>query len=206
MVLTLIFGMLLGAGGLFAYQEYLSAPPVTSFDECIKAKGSITQESYPATCITRDGKRFIQPVNPSEEINPIYFDPFSCNTDSDCAIGIQPDECCACPAAINKSQIAKDGWKSYESGYTSPDTASSCQTFAACAPCEPVSVPTCQDNMCTFTTTSSPTGKPAKNYKCPKTAWVDCMPGPNEGIKQECTSEFLTWAKANCSGFEGAAL
>ena len=44
-------------------------------------------------------------------------------------------------------------------------------------------------------------------YTCPKGEWVDCMPGPSsEGIRWECTQEFLTWAKANCPGFKGAAL
>lgn len=44
------------------------------------------------------------------------------------------------------------------------------------------------------------------SYICPKTEYVDCMPGPNQGVKQECTSEYLTWASTNCPGFKGAAL
>lgn len=35
---------------------------ITDYDSCITAPGSIIQESYPATCITRDGARFIQPI------------------------------------------------------------------------------------------------------------------------------------------------
>jgi len=62
----LIFGVLLGAGGLFAYQEYIAAPPVSTYEECINAKGSVIQESYPATCVTRDKKRFTQPLTDEE--------------------------------------------------------------------------------------------------------------------------------------------
>jgi hypothetical protein len=44
------------------------------------------------------------------------------------------------------------------------------------------------------------------SYTCPKTSWVNCMPGPDsEGLKLECTDEYLTWAQANCPSFEGAA-
>jgi hypothetical protein len=49
----------------------------------------------------------------------------------------------------------------------------------------------------------TPTEKP---FTCPKTPWVDCMPGPDRQLKRECTQEYLTWAKANCPNFEGAAL
>jgi len=35
---------------------------ITNYDECLKADGSIVQDSYPATCVTRDKQRFTQPV------------------------------------------------------------------------------------------------------------------------------------------------
>lgn len=35
---------------------------ITSYDECVAAKGSIIQESYPARCITADEQTFIQPI------------------------------------------------------------------------------------------------------------------------------------------------
>lgn len=47
---------------------------------------------------------------------------------------------------------------------------------------------------------------PMQTFTCPNTAWVDCMPSPDQPQKIECTEEFLTWAKTNCPGFEGAAL
>jgi hypothetical protein len=39
---------------------------------------------------------------------------------------------------------------------------------------------------------------------CPKTEWVNCMPGPDK-IKSECNSQYLEWAKKNCPDFKGAA-
>lgn len=46
--------------------------------------------------------------------------------------------------------------------------------------------------------------KSKTQFTCPGTEWVDCMPGP--GVKKaECSSEFLTWAQANCPNFKGAA-
>ncbi len=42
-------------------------------------------------------------------------------------------------------------------------------------------------------------------YTCPANTWVNCMPGPNTGVRLECTPKYLSWADANCPGFEGAA-
>jgi hypothetical protein len=42
--------------------------PVTTFDDCKKAKGSIVMESYPEQCRTKDGKTFVQPT-PTEDPN-----------------------------------------------------------------------------------------------------------------------------------------
>lgn len=35
---------------------------ITTYEECTKAEGSKIQESYPATCVTKDNQRFTQPV------------------------------------------------------------------------------------------------------------------------------------------------
>jgi hypothetical protein len=43
-------------------------------------------------------------------------------------------------------------------------------------------------------------------YTCPKTQYVNCMPGPSSAIRTECSTAFLKWATANCPGFQGAAL
>ncbi len=39
-----------------------SAKKVNSYEDCIKAAGSIMQETYPQVCVTKDGKHFTQPV------------------------------------------------------------------------------------------------------------------------------------------------
>ena len=54
--------------GTFGYQKYISSkyPTPADFLECSKIPGSIVQESYPATCITKKGERFIQELRPNE--------------------------------------------------------------------------------------------------------------------------------------------
>ena len=50
------------------YTEYSSFRSIDSYESCAAAKGSVIQESYPATCITRLGSRFTQLV---AQTNPI---------------------------------------------------------------------------------------------------------------------------------------
>lgn len=50
----------------------------------------------------------------------------------------------------------------------------------------------------------APSSIPTDKYQCPKTEWIDCMPGPRK-IKSECNSQYLKWAKENCPNFKGAA-
>ncbi|KKU83399.1 hypothetical protein A2973_04530 [Candidatus Gottesmanbacteria bacterium RIFCSPLOWO2_01_FULL_49_10] len=42
---------------------------ISSYEQCLEAKNSILQESYPATCITANGKRFTQPLTDEEKQN-----------------------------------------------------------------------------------------------------------------------------------------
>lgn len=44
------------------------------------------------------------------------------------------------------------------------------------------------------------------SYTCPATEWVDCMPSTDSRPRPQCSREFLDWARANCPGFQGAAL
>ena len=46
-----------------------SKQTIASYEECVKAKGSLVQESYPATCVTRDGTRFTQALTDEEKQN-----------------------------------------------------------------------------------------------------------------------------------------
>ncbi|MBU1327207.1 hypothetical protein KKB64_05070 [Patescibacteria group bacterium] len=61
------------------------------------------------------------------------------------------------------------------------------------------------DPNCEFAPCPSPTSTPSIGYTCPDTEWADCMPGPNMGVKQECTPEFINWAKIHCPDFKGPA-
>lgn len=202
-------GAVSGIGGYLGYQNLgrSGETVITTYQECIDAVGSRIQESYPQVCVTKDGRQFTEPVDTPPETPPIYPDPFSCTSDTQCVIGIQPTGCCVCPKPINRTRLGKDGWELYSST-KNYDKQSTCQTFMACAPCESPNEPVvCRNNRCTFESDEQTSDN--KGYTCPKSAWVDCMPGPLEGkttgIKFECTSEFLAWAKANCPGFQGAA-
>lgn len=149
-VLTLIAGIVLGIGGLLGYQEYASAPAVSTYEECVNSWSSRIQERYPSTCITRDGKRFTQPtMSDDDRVHPIYTDPLSCNTDNECTTGIQTNGCCTCPRPININEIGKNNWEPYISrkDYSNKST---CRTFMACAPCESPTTPVCRNNQCVF--------------------------------------------------------
>lgn len=64
----LITTLFLIATGWYAYHYYqshklVSIPTITTYEECIDDPGSSILESYPSTCITHDGSRFIQPIS-----------------------------------------------------------------------------------------------------------------------------------------------
>jgi len=40
---------------------------LSSYADCIQAKDSVIQESYPATCVAKNGQRFIQPLSAEEQ-------------------------------------------------------------------------------------------------------------------------------------------
>jgi hypothetical protein len=62
-VLLITLFVILSVAGVSFKQE-----PITSYDACVLAKGSIIQESYPARCITSNGQTFIQAeVSPQPE-------------------------------------------------------------------------------------------------------------------------------------------
>lgn len=42
---------------------------VNTYADCVQAAGSIVQESYPATCVTKDAKRFVQTLTDEEKKN-----------------------------------------------------------------------------------------------------------------------------------------
>jgi len=260
-MLILIFGMLLGAGGLFAYQEYIATTPaITSFDECMKSKGSIVQESYPATCVTRDGTRFVQPVNQdaySDERVTTYTSPeahitltfprrmyvtdtitdengwqrgaivISTNPGGDDAKG-HLTIVYGLPTIDGKGGacIGDDGKSLWQKKTILESSVNVCETQTGLHAGYPVHPKKKTEYAFSIggnnlspedfelykqilfegLTFAPAEIFPMETFTCPNTAWVDCMPGPDMMEKIECTSEYLTWAEANCPNFQGAAL
>jgi len=73
MKLKLLVASIFALLSLVAYQkysEYSTLTSIDSYESCIAAKGSLIQESYPATCVTRLGTRFTQSVLSDDSILP----------------------------------------------------------------------------------------------------------------------------------------
>lgn len=56
--------------GFKTYRDTAALKAINSYESCLSAKGSLLQESYPATCVTRIGTHFTQPTPPLEAILP----------------------------------------------------------------------------------------------------------------------------------------
>ena len=63
--LTSIF-ILLSLVAYKTYRDTVALKSIDSYESCIASKGSLIQESYPATCITRLGTRFPEPIKNSQ--------------------------------------------------------------------------------------------------------------------------------------------
>jgi hypothetical protein len=61
-VALLLIAIIGAAAYLFYQNQNKQAPQPASYEGCVNAEGSVIQESYPATCITKDGERFLQPL------------------------------------------------------------------------------------------------------------------------------------------------
>jgi hypothetical protein len=152
LIVLVIFAILcsLGATIFIIYQQMQQKQnaAVTTYASCIAAPGSVTQTSYPAVCVTRDGKRFPQPLTDEEQkslLPPVEQEVF----------GIQLTQCCSCPTLIKTSQIGANGWVAYEQGkdYTA-DRPSTCSqpNIGVCAPCsQPTSTTLLCDQLCSAT-------------------------------------------------------
>ena len=42
--------------------------PVKSYEECVEAKGSAIQKTFPAVCVARSGDKFIEPLSEQEQM------------------------------------------------------------------------------------------------------------------------------------------
>lgn len=49
--------------GVYLAKKWYAQKDVTDYASCVAA-GNLVQESYPAVCVTPDGQRFTQPVEP----------------------------------------------------------------------------------------------------------------------------------------------
>jgi hypothetical protein len=68
-VWIVLCALFLGVLGFLAYQNWQLRQQIhtpTTYQECVEAPGSMIQESYPATCITKNGARFTQPLTNEE--------------------------------------------------------------------------------------------------------------------------------------------
>jgi len=68
--IALLLVAIIGTAAYLFYQnQNKQTPQPTSYEECVNAQDSVIQESYPATCVTKDGERFIQPLSEEEQQN-----------------------------------------------------------------------------------------------------------------------------------------
>ena len=73
----LVFVVVVALLSLVAYQkytEYSLLRSIDSYESCATAKGSVIQESYPATCVTRLGSHFTKPLTLAQQLSAISPD------------------------------------------------------------------------------------------------------------------------------------
>lgn len=52
---------------LFVMQYQINQQKPLTYEECITSRGSILQGSYPPTCVTKDGERFVPSVTANDK-------------------------------------------------------------------------------------------------------------------------------------------
>ncbi len=61
-IIAILAVALIGALGFLFWQNFINKSPeaekILTYAQCAKAEGSVIQESYPETCVTKDGQRF----------------------------------------------------------------------------------------------------------------------------------------------------
>ena len=62
-ILLIGFGIAIGLFSAKFLSQSSSLSQISSYADCLVSKGSIIQESYPATCVTASGQRFTQPIS-----------------------------------------------------------------------------------------------------------------------------------------------
>lgn len=199
----LLFASGIGTGLLLSYflsdftlsDIFPQGPTPSSFDECVKAPGSMIQTSFPSTCVTREGVSFKEVLSVEDKqklFPPTTFDecakdpqstvqytyPGTCVTQSG-TLFTQPTPT-PTPAELTCGGITN---KKCPEGYVCETTAMYPDTSGTCTP----------------ETTSL-------TYQCPATGWVDCEPPLVGARKTACSSEAMAWYQTNCPDFQGGAL
>ena len=64
---ALLMIFLFGAAFFIAYQKVNKPKIPQNYEDCTKSKGSIIRESYPAVCVTKNKKEFIQVIPEDEQ-------------------------------------------------------------------------------------------------------------------------------------------
>jgi hypothetical protein len=66
--LLLMIGVFIVAAVITYIATYFTPVKIiTTYEDCVNARGSAIQESYPSVCVTSDGKRFVQPLSEEEQ-------------------------------------------------------------------------------------------------------------------------------------------
>lgn len=111
LVLVLIF--IGGSIYIRSLQQNLTQFPLT-WESCITLPGSVIQESYPARCVSRDGRSVLQPttVDKSASQPPMSVSPASdyygsstlaaCTNDTECVVA-------GCNSEICQGQVEEEG-------------------------------------------------------------------------------------------------
>jgi|GEM_PF-3843309 len=79
--------ILLGLIGIIGYlifqnDQLRKSSSISNYEECLASSGSLIQESYPATCVSKSGQRFVQKIDPGINPEPVPPDFLDSNLDS----------------------------------------------------------------------------------------------------------------------------
>lgn len=85
---------------IFYFKQSLAIKQISGYEECIQAKGSLIQESYPAVCVTKSKQSFTQPISSPTPSPPLEEEPSQvkeCYEKTSCE---GPTPCMANPASL----------------------------------------------------------------------------------------------------------
>lgn len=151
---------------------------VDSFEKCISQKDSMLMLTYPGQCITKDGRKFVEPVQRGEP-KEISTEPEMKRGYEDCVVQGNPV------------------MESYPEQCAYPDG----ETFTREISLDEMTEPGAPLDEMTYEDTFT---CPANGWvNCMPTVSDDESSAPME--RAMCTPEYEAWAQANCPGFEGFA-